>query len=239
MERVCDFSYYTDTERSHWGSYNVRYYITFNVDKLLNNFGELRTQLKRTKFYKSVESVKEIIDAIPDTWMGFDTYDDMMNTVNWLIRFSKSNNCTSQSFEYEFIDDIREEVKIQNHFYKNMKCPVISFVEHNGWENETWKWWFDVPKDLYHMSKVMKFRERLKKLGIIDQKVGKTFYSIMLGSREYESVNFDSEACSYMSANTFVNGEIKVDEIDRLIAMNDDDLFDALYKGGVMTIFKG
>lgn len=240
MERVCDFSYYTTMDgspSSFFGDYTINYHFAYDMEKFLNNLSELKQILRRTKMYRCLEETRKMVESIPDDWRDFESYFKIANLMWELIDLSKSNGTSSQCYHYDVVNDVRQNLEFQSHFYKKMARPMISLIESNGWEKETWRWWIDVPQDKNKLDKLVALQERFVQLGEVSQKIGKTLYKVDLIAKEFDSIPFASERCTYMRAHNYVSGRIDIDAIDRLIGLDNDNLFESIYKGGIVTIF--
>lgn len=242
MEQVCDFGYYTRMEGSPLsfrGHYTIHYYFSFDMEKLLNGFRSLKQLLRRTKAYRCVVEIRELVEEIPDDWKDFCSHDALAATIFDLIELCKPSGTSSQHYHYDGVkNDNRQDFAFQQHFYGKMVRPMISISENNGWEREIWRWWLDVPDEPEVVAKLMELQKRFERLGAIDQKIGKTTYRVSFVAKEYDDIRFDSEACTYLSANNRVSGKIDMKAIKRLVSLNNDALFEAVYKGGIAKIFE-
>lgn len=241
MERVCDFSYYTRMEgspSSFWGHYTIHYYFSYDMDRFLNSLPELKRLLRKTKIYRHVEETQKMVESIPDDWRGFSSYNELSNLLWELIDLSKPNGAANQHYHYDIANDVRQTFGFQKYFYGKMTRPMISVVESNGWEREAWRWWLDVPTQPEEIEALTSLQARFEKLGFIDQKLAKTRYVVDFVGKEYSAIDFDSNACTYLSAHNRTSGKLNIKQINMLINMNDDDLFQAVYKGGIMSIFE-
>jgi len=240
MEQVCDFNYYTTREGSPFsfsGHFVIHYHFSYDMEKLLTNLKELKELLRKTKFYRKVQEIRTFVDKVPDRWQDFNTFSEISNFMNYMIDWCKTDGAASQCFHYTIENDISKNIEFQKHFYAKMTRPMISVVESNGWEREVWRWWLDVPQDKNTIDKLLELCQRFIQLGETDQKIGKTSYHVNLVAKEFADINFDSNRCTYLSANNQASGKVDAKKIDKLIKMNDDDLFQALYKGGIAKIF--
>jgi len=241
MESVCDFNYYTTREGSPLsfsGHFVIHYHFSYDMEKLLTNLKELKALLRKTKFYRTVQEIRNFVENVPDRWQDFHSYGDMSNFISYMIDWCKTDGAASQCFKYTIENDISKNIEFQKHFYAKMTRPMISVIESNGWEREVWRWWLDVPKEHEVVVKLVALQERFDRLGSTDQKIGKTAYKVSFVAKEYDSIRFDSNACTYLSANNRTSGKINAKEIERLIRLDNDALFEAVYKGGISKIFE-
>lgn len=251
MKEYADYSCETWNSRSGMfgDCITVNYEISYDFDKLINNLSNIKEESKKLKAYKKCKAFRDAIDSIPDNYNEYKRYSDliewenglgktkeygMVSDINFLLEYCRKE-ADSCNFHYDVKNDIRKTYSFQSMFSKNFKMPMFSLVEKNGWEREMWKWWIEL-KSEDDMKLLVDLNKRLIELGEIDQKIGKTSYHINFILQEMDNINFSSEACSYMSANNRLEGVLDKKYINNLIDMDNQSLFEALYKGGLKKI---
>ena len=78
---------------------------------------------------------------------------------------------------------------------------------------------------------------RLNELGEINQVLGNSHLEVIFVPVEYDSINFEYRG-GYMPKNNFMDGRVNIDKVNEIIALDNDKLFDFLYKGGCRLLFK-
>lgn len=253
MKEYADYS--CETWMTREGSFRnyvvVNYEIGYDFKKLINNLSVIKEKAKRLKAYKKCEEFRDRMDSIPNDYRNYKRYTDlikwegrsgdivetgMVSDINFLLEFCRKES-GSYSLYYDVKNDIRNTYEFQVLFKDTFDKPMFSLVEVNGWEREMWKWWTPL-KNENDMRLLSVLNNRLIELGKVDQKIGESSYSINFALNEFDSIKFDSQRCSYMDANNLLEGEIDHEHINKLIKLGDQELFEALYKGGLTNVIK-
>ena len=193
-----------------WGNQYVVYDISYDMQKFIDNMPRIRERLLKTKIAKNIEEERQRILAIPDT------VDEFINAYadNRLSLDADFNRCCAEK----------------------MKRPVAKIFEVNGWERESWNFYFDYPNpEDYEVLE--RLATRLNELGEINQVLGNSHLEVIFVPVEYDSINFEYRG-GYMAKNNFMNGRVNIDKVNEIIALDNDKLFDFLYKGGCRLLFK-
>jgi hypothetical protein len=120
---------------------------------------------------------------------------------------------------------------------KKMEKPLIRLFEVNGWERESWSFYFDFPFDEKEMVVLQKLADRVGKMEKVQQYYGLSSFEIMFVPKEYDSINWD--ICrGYMHKNNYIDGVLSIEKVEDLINQTDNYIFEYLYKGGIRSLFE-
>jgi len=242
LNEICDFNYTVEQERKYGflGTVNIilKYYISYDEQKLINNFNIIIDKIKKTKAYKKCKNIKEKIDKIKLSPYEYETYFDLKNIINFLLDFSIKHSECSMSFGWDIKNPLSKNEEMLNYFKNKMIKPIMFFNEQNGWERELWQFGFDYPQTEEEIQILKKISNRFDILGEIDQKIGKTSYHVNFIPKEYDEIKWGMGRASYMSSPQFIVGKINISKIREWINLDNDSLFDKLYKGGLKELIR-
>lgn len=238
MNRFCNLEIDTYRTGSYdFGSATLHHDISYDAALFIENIAEIKQALLRTKFCKYVESMKEKIEKIPET---LDEYENAyaINKVvsDIIIDGCISHKASSHRYNWEVKNKYSDNMEFNISCAKKMEKPVIRLFEVNGWERESWNFYFDFPFDDNKMSALGKLADRVSKMEKVQQCNGKSYFEIMFVPKEFDSINWG--IChGYMNKNNYIEGTLNVEKVEELLGQTDNYIFECLYKGGIQYLF--
>jgi len=213
------------------------YHITYDEQQMRDNWSEIVKRVKKKQCYLRADpELKGMIDKLRES---IDAYDGDIPAFyqdrNFLIE-----GCHSKEGSYDY-DIKNQHVSLVSDYSKLIKTklrPLAYFAEHNGWEREVWRFYFDYPTDPEDINVLNSLKSRLAAMKPIDQVIGKTTFRVVLDPIEYEEVDFYGSKASYLRSRSFIGSHLNRDAIMVLISLDDQGIFNALYKGGFCTLCK-
>lgn len=220
-----------------WGNQYVVYDISYDMQKFVSNMPHIRERLLRTKFAKNVESQTKKISAIPDTVEGFkNAYAINRILSDLVIDGCIVNSDSSKVFHWEVENKMSLDADFNKYCAEKMKRPLAKIVEINGWERESWRFYFDYPND-EEFEVLERLSERFNKLGKVNQVIGDSSLELYLVPEEYDGINFEYRG-GYMAKNNFMEGKLNIDKVNEVIEYDNEKFFNFFYKGGCRNLFK-
>ena len=220
-----------------WGNQYVVYDISYDMQKFIDNMPRIRERLLKTKIAKNIEEERQRILAIPDT------VDEFINAyaANRILSRLVTDGCIVQSdsskvFHWDVDNRLSLDADFNRCCAEKMKRPVAKIFEVNGWERESWNFYFDYPNSEDY-EVLERLATRLNELGEINQVLGNSHLEVIFVPVEYDSINFEYRG-GYMAKNNFMDGRVNIDKVNEIIAFDNNKLFDFLYKGGCRLLFK-
>lgn len=230
---------YADLEiDSYWHGYNgsrtYHYTISYNQKKFIQNVSVIKKSLLRTKMCQYLETVRNKVEAIPET---LDEYANAY-AINRVVSDLVLEGCLKQSqhscvYNWNVTDSFENNAEFNQTCAKKMTRPMLKLNEVNGWERESWNFYFDyMDNDL-----IVRLSERLNNMPKVDQKIGKSYFTLNLVPIEFDSVNFNGKCYGYMPKNNLVDGTLNMAKLKEILTFSDNGLFEFLYKGGIRDLF--
>jgi hypothetical protein len=204
---------------------------------LIENWTNIIEKIKNKKIYKKSKECKEIINNFKHSLDDYNSYTDFVNDMEFLFEFATNFN-TEYPVEvrYNVVNNDYNDYMVQRKFASKMKNPVFKITEINGWEHERWIVYFDYPITDYDFDCIIKLSNRFNELGSVDQKIGKTRYTVNIISEELtlveDAIIKQSNSCNYLPGKTICSDKIDNNKLLKLIQLNDSDLFKKIYKLG-------
>ena len=126
--------------------------------------------------------------SIDSTYMDEDGYIFFTGRKKRMIIIS-GYNVYPNDIENEILklDYISEACAVQG--YIDAK-PVIRLFEVNGWERESWNFYFDFPFDDKQLHILQLLADRVSKMEKVQQCNGKSYFEIMFVPKEFDSINW-------------------------------------------------
>lgn len=222
----------------YWHGYNYsrtyHYTISYDAKKFIDNISAIKKALLKTKMCQHLDSVRAKVEAIPE---ALDEYANAY-AINRVVSDLVLEGCLKQSqhsrvYNWKVANSFEANTEFNQSCAKKMNRPMLKLNEVNGWEREAWNFYFDyMDNDL-----VIRLSERLNNMPKVDQKIGKSYFTLNLVPIEFDSVNFNGTCHGYMPRNNLVEGTLDFEKLKDVLEYSDDDLFEYLYKGGIRYLF--
>jgi hypothetical protein len=247
MKKYCDYECVVSISGSDRGWSNnfcVEYNISYDEGKLVEKLSDILVAIKKTKAYKKCSEIQEAVNnRIKPNISEYGCFDDFSSAVNLILELSRKDADGHCRYEWDIKDRVVYNIEVQKEFAKKIKNPKFSITECNGWEREKWKVYFPYPKTDKEFEAILNLKKRFEKLGKIDQKVGLTAYYLRIVA---ESEDFANEMESKVlnrgwgPSVQIIDKPISVTKINKLIELDNDEFFSAIYKlGFIKEITKG
>lgn len=213
------------------------YHITYDEQQMRDNWSEIVRRVKKKQCYLHADpELKEMIDNLCES---IDSYEGdipaFYRARNLLMAGSHSKE---GSYDYDVKNQRVSLVEDYSKLIKTKSRPLAYFAEHNGWEREVWRFYFDYPTSPEDINILNSLKVRLAAMKPVDQVLGKTAFRVVLDPIEYEEVDFDGSEASYLRSRSFIGSHLNVDAIMDLISLDDQGVFNSLYKGGFCALCK-
>lgn len=239
MHKFCNLEIDTYRTGSYsFGSVTQNHDISYDAALFIQNIVEIKQALLKTKFCKYVEGMKEKIEKIPETLDEYENAYSINKVVSDIIMDGCiSHKASSHRYNWDVKNRFSEDMDFNISCAKKMEKPVIRLLEVNGWERESWNFYFDFPFDENQMSVLQKLADRVSKMEKVHQCNGDSYFEIMFVPKEFDSINWG--IChGYMNKNNYIEGTLNVDKIEELLRYTDNGIFEFLYKGGIQNLFE-
>ena len=232
--KYCDLDIYCyRTGSPLWGSFYYTYDISYDQQKVVDNLIEIKKSLLKTKCAKMLDGARELVNNIPDTIDGFKNAYEINRLMSSLIcEYCIRDTEHTKSFKWDVKNSFAKNIDYAKKCAGKMKRPIMCIYEVNGWERESWGFYFDYPKTDNEIKTLENLSEKFQQIGKVNQVIGDSFFEVLFTPKEYESVNFDCRG-GYMPKNNFLDGKLDYKKLDELTCVSDENCFDAFYKGGI------
>lgn len=224
---------------SYWtsscaGSRHYRYTISYDQKKFIENISVIKKAVLKTKMCQYLEHIRAKVEAIPESLSEYaNAYD-----INRVFSDLFLDGCMRQSqhsisYYWEVTNSFADDVEFNKACAKKMTRPMLKLNEVNGWERESWNFYFDyIDNEL-----ITQLSERLNNMPKVDQKIGKSYFTLNLVPIEFDSVNFNGKCYGYMPKHNLVEGTMNMVKLKEILELDDNGLFEFLYKGGIRDLF--
>ena len=238
LEEEIDLCIYSYMQGSHFfGNNYVVYEISYDMQKFISNMPHIRERLLRTKMAKNVETQTQKIMRIPDTIEEFKNAYAINRVISDLvIDGCIVNSDSSKCFHWDVSNKMSLDADFNKYCAEKMKRPLAKIVEINGWERESWRFYFDYPNDEEY-EVLERLSERFNKLGKVNQVIGESSLELYFVPEEYDGINFEYRG-GYMAKNNFMDGKLDIDKVNEVIEYDNEKFFNFFYKGGCRNLFK-
>ncbi len=234
LTKYCDLDIYCyRTGSPLCGNFYYTYDISYDQQKVVDNLIDIKKSLLKTKCAKMLDSARELANNIPDTIDGFKNAFEINRLMNSLIcDYCIRDTEHSKRFKWDVKNSFAKNIEYAKKCAAKMKRPIMSICEVNGWERESWNFYFDYPQNDMEIKTLENLSKKFQQIGKVNQVIGDSFFEISFTPKEYESVNFN--LCrGYMPKNNFLDGRLDYTRLNELTSMSNEGCFDALYKGGI------
>lgn len=232
---LCIYSYMQGSP--FFGNHYVVYEISYDMQKFISNMPHIRERLLRTKMAKNVETQTQKIMRIPDTIEEFKNAYAINRVISDLvIDGCIVNSDSSKCFHWDVSNKMSLDADFNKYCAEKMKRPLAKIVEINGWERESWRFYFDYPNDEEY-EVLERLSERFNKLGKVNQVIGESSLELYFVPEEYDGINFEYRG-GYMAKNNFMDGKLDIDKVNEVIGYDNERFFNFFYKGGCRNLFK-
>lgn len=232
---LCIYSYMQGSP--FFGNHYVVYEISYDMQKFISNMPHIRERLLRTKMAKNVETQTQKIMRIPDTIEEFKNAYAINRVISDLvIDGCIVNSDSSKCFHWDVSNKMSLDADFNKYCAEKMKRPLAKIVEINGWERESWRFYFDYPNDEEY-EVLERLSERFDKLGKVNQVIGESSLELYFVPEEYDGINFEYRG-GYMAKNNFMDGKLDIDKVNEVIGYDNERFFNFFYKGGCRNLFK-
>ena len=238
LSKYCDFSVDTYRTGSNNSGYVTQHYdISYDAALFMKNVADIKKALLKTKFCKYVEGMREKIEKIPENIDEYENAYAINRVVSDLVFDGciKHNLC-SHKYNWFVKNRFSDNMDYNISCAKKMEKPLIRLFEVNGWERESWSFYFDFPFDEKEMVVLQKLADRVSKMEKVQQCNGSSSFEIMFVPKEYDSINWDIRR-GYMHKNNYIDGVLSIEKVENLINQTDNYIFEYLYKGGIRSLF--
>ena len=238
LEEEIDLEIYSYMQGSPvWGNQYVVYDISYDMQKFVSNMPHIRERLLKTKIAKNIENERKKISAIPDTIEEFKN----AYAINRILSDLIVNGCIVQSdsskcFHWEVNNRMSLDADFNKYCAEKMTRPMAKIFEANGWERESWRFFFEYPND-EEFEVLQRLGKRFEELGRVNQVLGESFLEVHLVPEEYESINFEARG-SYMPRNNYCGGKLDIEKVNEVIEYDNERFYNFFYKGGCRNLFK-
>ena len=238
LEEEIDLEIYSYMQGSPvWGNQYVVYDISYDMQKFVSNMPHIRERLLKTKIAKNIENERKKISAIPDTIEEFKN----AYAINRILSDLIVNGCIVQSdsskcFHWEVNNRMSLDADFNKYCAEKMTRPMAKIFEANGWERESWRFFFEYPND-EEFEVLQRLGKRFEELGRVNQVLGESFLEVHLVPEEYDSINFEARG-SYMPRNNYCGGKLDIEKVNEVIEYDNERFYNFFYKGGCRNLFK-
>lgn len=221
-----------------YGYVTQHYNISYDMALFMQNIREIKEGLLRTKMCKCLEGVRKKIENIPENIEEYgnayaigQVASDLI--VEGCIRHTASSCRYNWNIKNRYADDMNFNISCA----KKMKRPLIRLFEVNGWERESWNFYFDFPFDENQMNILQRLSNRFNSMEKVHQCNGDSYFELMFVPKEYDSINWDVYH-GYMNKNNFVDGILNIEKLEEILTYTDNGIFEFFYKGGIQNLFE-
>ena len=238
LEEEIDLEIYSYMQGSPvWGNQYVVYDISYDMQKFVSNMPHIRERLLKTKIAKNIENERKKISAIPNTIEEFKN----AYAINRILSDLIVNGCIVQSdsskcFHWEVNNRMSLDADFNKYCAEKMTRPMAKIFEANGWERESWRFFFEYPND-EEFEVLQRLGKRFEELGRVNQVLGESFLEVHLVPEEYDSINFEARG-SYMPRNNYCGGKLDIEKVNEVIEYDNERFYNFFYKGGCRNLFK-
>ena len=213
------------------------YDISYDMALYMQNIKEIKQALLKTKMCKYLEGMRKKIEDIPETIEEYENAYAIGRIASSLIVDGCTRHTASSiKYNWDIKNRYSDDMEYNIFCAKRMNRPLIRIFEVNGWERESWNFYFDFPDDTT-LELWQSLAKRFKEMPKVNQCNGQTFFELMFVPKEYDSINWECRG-GYMAKNNFVEGTLNIEKLKELLTFTDNGLFEYFYKGGVRTLFE-